>query len=41
MSTPNALQLQADTLGLQADSNLSIAGKQQVEITSAKINMKK
>jgi len=41
VSTPKALQLYADTLGLQADSNLSIAGKQQVEITSAKINMKK
>ncbi|MGP8336083.1 phage baseplate assembly protein V [Serratia sp. CY43514] len=41
VSTPNVLQLQADTLGLQADSNLSINGKQQVEITSAKINMKK
>jgi len=41
LHTPNALQLQADTLDLQADGNLSIAGKQQVEITSAKINMKK
>nr|WP_241391071.1 phage baseplate assembly protein V [Serratia proteamaculans]ULG16483.1 Afp8 [Serratia proteamaculans] len=41
VSTPNALQLQADTLGLQADGNLSINSKQQVEITSAKINMKK
>ncbi len=34
MHTPNALQL-------QADGNLSVNGKQQVEITSAKINMKK
>lgn len=41
VNTPKALQLQADTLGLRADSNLSINGKQQVEITSAKINMKK
>lgn len=41
MRTPNTLQLQANTLGLQADGNLSIVGKQQVEITSAKINMKK
>lgn len=41
VSTPNALQLHADKLDLQADSSLSIAGKQQVEITSAKINMKK
>lgn len=40
MNTPNALQLQADTLDLQADSKLSVNGKQQVEITSAKINMK-
>lgn len=34
MCTPNSLQL-------QADGNLSIVGKQQVDITSAKINMKK
>lgn len=34
LHTPNALQL-------QADGNLSINGKQQVEITSEKINLKK
>lgn len=41
MSALKAMQLHADTLNLQADSDLSITGKQQVEITSAKINMKK
>lgn len=41
VSTPKTLQFNADTLHLQADSNLSIDGKQQVEITSTKINMKK
>ncbi|WP_439412915.1 phage baseplate assembly protein V [Enterobacter ludwigii] len=40
VQTPKALNLHADMLGLQAGSDLSIEGKQQVEITSAKINMK-
>lgn len=41
VNTTKALQLNGDTLHLQADSNLSINGKQKVEITSAQINMKK
>lgn len=40
MNTLKGLQFTADTLNLQADSELSVNGKQQVEITSAKINMK-
>lgn len=40
VSTQETLQFKADTLIHQAENNVSISGKNQVEITSAKINMK-
>ncbi|MFW7226972.1 MULTISPECIES: phage baseplate assembly protein V [unclassified Serratia (in: enterobacteria)] len=41
VKTQNTLKLTAGMLDLQADSDLSITGKEKVEITSANINMKK
>ncbi|MFI8415496.1 phage baseplate assembly protein V [Serratia sp. NPDC078593] len=39
--TPKTLKCNVDTLIQQAENNVSITGKKQVEITSANINMKK